>query len=121
MYEGTAVITLKRPWPTAIAEWGKDIENRTWKPRLAEGSDLLIHAGKGWDQSGANWLVSRDCPVCEEDFYPAGVIVAIATYEGWTTSSQSEWFVGPIGWKLSNVRKLKEQIPAKGKLGIWYL
>jgi hypothetical protein len=44
-------LTLRQPWATAVAELGKNVENRTW--RLPPGY-LWIHAGarSGWDPAG---------------------------------------------------------------------
>ena len=40
-------ITLTCPWAHAVAHWGKNIENRTWRPpRDLFGQRLAIHAGK---------------------------------------------------------------------------
>lgn len=52
-------LTVKQPWAFAIANGGKDVENRSWQPPCT--LDLLaIHAGarSGWDLDGeANPLV----------------------------------------------------------------
>lgn len=110
-------ITLKRPWPTAILKWGKRLENRSWKPNLSPGDQLLIHAGSGWDKDGALWLKMQGFDVGEESDHPKG-IVAIAQFDGVIESSEDLWWIGPLGWKLSNVRLL-EPIPAKGKQNLW--
>ncbi|MFC3859430.1 hypothetical protein ACFOPQ_01395 [Deinococcus antarcticus] len=42
-------LTLTHPWPVAIRDWGKDVENRTWKPSKwggCVGMYLAIHGGK---------------------------------------------------------------------------
>ena len=40
-------LTLRHPWAFAIAHWGKQIENRTWKPPKALiGQRIAIHGGK---------------------------------------------------------------------------
>lgn len=40
-------LTLKHPWPWAIAHLGKDVENRVWlPPESAVGQKILVHGGK---------------------------------------------------------------------------
>ena len=45
-------LTVRQPWAWAIAEGYKDIENRSWYPRLEPGEVFAIHAGcaaPDWD------------------------------------------------------------------------
>lgn len=48
-------LTFKRPWPFCIFHLGKRIENRSDKrgepPMCRYRGWLLLHAGKGWDES----------------------------------------------------------------------
>jgi hypothetical protein len=40
-------ITLAQPWPWAVAQLGKRLENRSWTdPRLTPGAWLALHGGK---------------------------------------------------------------------------
>ena len=47
-------LTVKTPWAWAIARGGKDVENRTWQPRMLARPAGCIHAGalSGWDKAG---------------------------------------------------------------------
>lgn len=49
-------ITLRPPWPTAIFELGKNVENRTNPPawRSLIGQRVAIHAGLTWSDEAVN-------------------------------------------------------------------
>jgi len=114
-----ATVTLKRPWPYAIIHLGKDVENRTWPLLREAGSTIAIHAGKGWDQDGADWIESAGLgTVPPESKHPAGAIVALATFRGNSSVHNSPWFFGPWGWNLSDIQPIKP-IPWRGQQGIW--
>jgi hypothetical protein len=112
------VITLKNPWAHLIAHAGKDVENRTWMPH--PGVDqLLIHAGKGWDEVGA----------VEFDGLTTSAIVAVADLSFACSASRwsplkrcqcSTWAMnGQCHWNLANVVALPEPVAARGRQGLW--
>lgn len=113
-------ITLRRPWPYAITNLGKDVENRTWHCFKAPGAWLAIHAGKTYEFSAESLLaeefVSHSIPQMAE--HPTG-IVAIAQFLGNVTTSESMWFTGPIGWQLGEVRLLAKPVECRGRQGLW--
>ncbi|WOD37388.1 hypothetical protein [Nodosilinea sp. E11] len=112
-------ITLHRPWAYAIAHLGKRVENRGWACPLAPGSLIAIHAGKKYDKQAADWIrqtLGQDCPP-DGDEHPTG-IVAIARFVGNVTASDSPWFVGPIGWQLTEVVAI-DPVPCSGQQGLW--
>lgn len=45
------VLTVRDPWATAIAEYGKSPENRSWRTHYR--GPLGIHCGLGFDPAGA--------------------------------------------------------------------
>ena len=47
-------LTLRQPWAWAVVFGGKDVENRTWKPR--KPFTLLVHAGIAWAEEGADQI-----------------------------------------------------------------
>ena len=113
------VLTLHRPWAYAIAFLGKDIENRSWECYLRRGTWLGIHAGKKWDSDGAEWIESRFGLVLPEAAKQEG-IVAVTTFDGNVTQSNSPWFIeDSIGWKLKDVKPLNQPIECKGSQGLW--
>lgn len=144
-------LTLWPEWAHAIAWLGKDIENRTWEPRLKVGEEFLIHAGahiggragrvasqEGIDALGYTAehagleVAAGHCPSdhAEVNFmahdYARRIqrraIVARVRFLGTVTESDSPWFVGPIGWRIELTRNLDPVIPyQKGALGLWAL
>jgi hypothetical protein len=55
--------------------------------------------------------------ILPEEFETGG-IVGIAQLTDCVTSSRSKWFHGPVGWVLSEARKLSF-IELKGRLGLF--
>lgn len=126
-------LTLKHPWPCAVARWGKDIENRTWAPyssQLSPGDWFAIHGGaepRGKVRREAEVdlrylrmrkLAPRDIPL--EDATLTG-IVAVCRFDGTVRNSESPWFHGPSGWVLGRTVALPEPVPCKGAQGLWTL
>lgn len=114
-------ITLHRPWGLAIAQHGKDIENRSWQPypsTLKPGDLLAIHNGQKWDKEGARfiWELLGIEVKAEDD--PAGAIIAVVRFDGCVESSPSPWFVGHYGWLLSQ-RVPIPAIACKSQQGLW--
>lgn len=111
-------ITLKNPWAHLIAHRGKDVENRSWMPH-AGVDQLLIHAGKGWDEVDG---VSRDGVI-------TSAIVAVADLAFACNTSRyvlvphcgcGIWARGEqCHWKLANIVALPEPVPAVGRQGLW--
>jgi hypothetical protein len=73
-------LTLIQPWATAIACWGKDVENRSWAPPTSLlGQRFAIHAGKGRELDAfalfvrARGIESRGMVF---DQLPSGAVVA---------------------------------------------
>ncbi len=112
-------LTLHRPWPYAIFWLGKDIENRGWKCPLPVGEDFAIHAGKGWDQDGAEWMERQGMAL--PPLHKMGVI-GVVRFEGNLDISDSRWhYKGLVGWKLGNPRPLTVPIECRGQQGLWEL
>lgn len=120
-------ITLKQPWAWAVANAGKRIENRTWKPTASMiGQRIAIHAGarSGYDLEGSyeladilHYTMGLRQPGRSNHVY--GAIVATAVIDGVVDDDDSVWFCGPFGWVLRDVVTLKEPVPCKGALGLW--
>lgn len=121
-------LTLIRPWPWAILNAGKRIENRSWRPNLNIGDWIAIHAGSKWSQDDADWIAATfriDVP--SKSDHVSGAIIGIAQYGGYKTSNSvlrwnpsEPWLFGPFGWVLNNVQAITS-IPHKGALGLWTL
>jgi hypothetical protein len=124
-------LTLWRPWPWSILYGGKRVENRPWSPpQKMIGETFAIHAGKVFDQEGANYI-SKNCPellrtAVQQDLVAQG-IVGSAMLLGWsrvddaiaTHPDQAQWCFGPMCWHLANVYALVEPIPCRGAQGFW--
>jgi hypothetical protein len=119
--QGIKGITLHQPWGYAIVFFGMDFINQHGAAPIAIGSYLAIHNGKTIDEAGHQTLDNFD-PTMQFDRpnYEPGVIIAIAKFGGNLTGSKSEWFEGPIGWKLEDVVAIKP-VKCRGQQGLWDL
>lgn len=119
---GTPALTLLNPWAHLIAHHGKDVENRTWMPP-ERVSNLLIHAGKGWQTPAQLPDGVRISDVV------TSAIVAVADlafacqasrYRETVVCQCGPWaMAGYCHWHLINVRPLPEPVPATGRQGLW--
>lgn len=118
-------ITLQQPWATAIAEHGKDIENRTWAPGHLLAQRFAIHAGLVFDEAGARWIEASGLipgiTVREMLTWPRGAVVCTTYLLSVVTESASPWFGGPVGWRLIETRRLLRPVPQRGAQGLWTL
>lgn len=105
-------LTVKQPWASLIASGRKRVENRSWRPPAALiGQRIAIHAGLGWDKTGERYGLTRgDCP--------AGRIVCTAVIERVLEVSDDEFWRGPLGWALTDIRPATSG-PLKGRLSLW--
>lgn len=125
MSEWLDALTLHRPWPWAIIHLGKRTENRDWPPpKWLLGKHLAIHAGKTWDEEGAEWIASEfNAVVPPESEHPTGV-VAVAKVVSVTRSAErldgrDPWWVGDFGWTLDEVRELRTPVALSGRQKLW--
>lgn len=139
-------LTLKQPWAYAISDKGKLVENRSWIARHALGRDIAIHAGAEpktkRDREEVDFLLSQlddvaQCSASSKTSYSeltSSALVAVVRVDGFVSGlpddqvdprcsarGKGSWYVGPIGWLLSNVRVLPEPVACKGKQGLWTL
>ncbi len=108
-------LTLRSPWASAIAELGKDVENRVW--RTGYRGPIAVHAGQGVD-------VTAPASVTEalKRRLPRGHIVAVADLCDVVRDSASEWArEGHFHWLLNGVRVLVQPIPCTGRQGLFRL
>lgn len=119
-------LTFHGPWVDAILYAGKDVENRNWKCPLRVGDFIALHAGKTYDWDGAIsiGLITRRLgkpytPPVERD-YKAGFIYGVAQFGGNVEDSDSPWFFGDYGWKLTNVIAI-EPVACRGAQGLFDL
>jgi len=120
---GMKVLTIKMPWAWLILKHGKDVENRTW--RTDYRGRLLIHASKKPDPFLTD-IVARCCSDrltsdgLRELFSWCENIVGSVELVDCVQNHKSKWAEpGMWHWVLKNPVLFKEQIPAKGSLGLW--
>jgi hypothetical protein len=112
-------LSVRQPYAWLIVNGHKDVENRTW--HTAYRGPVLIHAGKTYpkrdfEDDYSMWSIHGYPPYREE---LVGGIVGIATITGCVTSSTSRWWIGPVGFTLTDARPLPKLIPCKGELGFF--
>lgn len=111
-------LTLHQPWASLII-WGpKRIENRTWHPhKTVLWKRIAIHAGKKLEKSTLEQYQSRILPGGLP--VPLGAILGTAFVQGSVTESSDEFFMGPIGWMLTDIERFRVPIPCPGAQGLW--
>ena len=113
-------LSIKQPWLYCITDLDKRVENRTWKPPdWIIGQRIALHSSKKMgDLVAASDIAGFKLSTVANDM-PLGAIVATARVDGWIDFLDSKWFSGPVGWILSDVVKLHEPVPHRGRLGLW--
>ena len=135
-------ITIWQPWAGAVAEGIKENETRSWYTKYR--GPIAIHAAQQLIQAGwmrytsieAKEVIARRMELHGvfngPKVFPSGVILATAelsdciriTPEYISTLTEDEialgdYTLGRYAWKLVNVKKLPEPIPARGRQGLW--
>ena len=121
MADSLKVLSILQPWAWLIVHGYKDIENRNWHTRFR--GEFVIHAGKKWGREQRDDLafVRQHYPDIEltgEHTFPLGGIVGAAVMTDCVVQSDSQWFVGPYGFVLTQQRQVPF-IPWRGQLG-WF-
>jgi hypothetical protein len=123
VFEVLEALSIKQYWLHAILNFGKEIENRTWRPPpWIIGGRIALHASKTADPDSLpaiKRLARLSSKKMLEIEAPFGAILATARVEGCCTQSNSGWFFGPYGWILKDLYVLKEPYPCKGALRLW--
>lgn len=117
-------LTIKQPWASLIINGYKTYEFRSWKTNYR--GKILIHAGLTLEKDTLNKL-NYDIE------YVQGAIIGEAEIvdcilvdkkfdDNLTKINEIVYgnnHIGNYAWKLENIRKYKEPIYVKGKLGLW--
>lgn len=129
------VITLTQPWATLVAIGVKCTETRSWSTSYR--GPLAIHAAKGWTPEVVRLAytepyrhVLREVGYSLFSLLPRGVIIATCTLTDCVPTSKfggrdfldsafGDFTPGRFAWILTDVRRLDEPIPARGRLGLW--
>jgi len=132
-------LTLHRPWAWCMTFGGKAIENRDWEPpEWQVGRYLALHAGKAWDQDGAEAIrkLSPQMPGSAAD-HPLGIVavvrvigviekVAEKRFVRWWPDAPAasrrldmRWFSGRFGWVVDDVVAMHPVVPCSGAQKLW--
>jgi len=115
-------LSVRPPWAWAIAHANKRIENRTW-PTSYRGP-VAIHASQAFSRSETAELVRILGYDPDPALFTRGAFVAVVDLADVVKAESIEpspWLCGPYAWLLENVRPLRVDIPATGRLGLWRL
>lgn len=119
-------LTIKQPWASLIVNGYKEYEFRSWK--INYRGKILIHAGmrlekaiaESYKEYNLNYTMGAiigeaelvDC-ILVDDCFNKKLNKANPLVYGRSDH------VGVYAWKLANIKKYKEPIFIKGKLGLW--
>lgn len=119
-------LTIKQPWASLIIEGYKKYEFRGWKTKYR--GKILIHAGLNLEKdmvkrfenydidNKLGFIIGEadlvDCILVDEQLNNKLKEIDPIVY-GRTNH------VSTYAWKLENIKKYDNPIPAKGKLGLW--
>lgn len=108
-------LTLRFPWPEAVVELGKNVENRVW--RTSYRGPVAIHVGRSVDaQAPAGVLDALTRRL------PSGHIVAVVELRDIVRDSVSQWArEDHFHWVLDGTRALVRPIPCMGRQGLFRL
>ena len=139
-------LTLTQPWATLVAIGAKKFETRSWNTNYR--GPLAIHAALKFPMK-TRWLLASDPfrsefikagyhigPLKNLSWLPLGAIVATCELVATISTGTIIEFASGLGlsdieiafgdyspgrwaWRLDNVKKLPEPIPAKGALRLW--
>ena len=128
-------LSIRQPWPWAIFNLGKNVENRPRRTHLR--GRVMIHAGKTYDHEGAKWIretfafstgsgiVLRTSPGAEMDILvpgpddlPRGGFVGSVEIVDCVEHLDSPWFHGRYGYILKDPIEVAYR-DYKGQLGFF--
>jgi len=110
-------LSLQQPWAYFLAAGIKDVENRKWHTKFR--GEFLIHASRKYDHDGAVWIHEH----FPELIWPVeglktGGVIGKAKVIDCVDNSLSPWFMGPVGFIVSDAELLPFQ-PCRGMLNFF--
>ncbi|BBI34492.1 ASCH domain-containing protein [Cohnella abietis] len=140
-------ITIHQPWATLIALGEKKYETRSWATK--HRGPLAIHAGMKIDReaceresikstlakhgytadnlpTGAIVAITnlRECYKVHRDILAGLVLLHAESTRTYLETLSNEYHFGDYGvgrfaWRMKDVRRLIDPVPAKGQQGLW--
>jgi len=115
-------ISVAQPWAECIVAHGKNVENRSWKPK--DRGYFAVHASQARSLSRFRDCEDRNGVSIDPDEVAYGAIVGFARLTDVITRRQltprtRRWFEGEYGLVLEDVIRLRKPVKAKGSLGPW--
>ena len=118
------VLTIKQPYASLIIEGYKEFEFRSWKTNYR--GKILIHAGLSKDKNINKFTNYNLNYICGAIIGEAEIVDCILVDENFNKKLMNEDkliygsnHIGIYAWELANIKKYKEPIYVKGKLGLW--
>jgi hypothetical protein len=108
-------LSIQQPWPWAMFNLDKDIENRGWYTNVR--GRVLIHAGKRLDRDGF-YNIEDICGRTPPHDLPTGGIVGAVSIVDCVNQHDSKWFFGTWGFVLRDPRPLPFLL-YRGSLGFF--
>ena len=114
------IVCVKQPWAWLIVAGHKDIENRSWA--TTHRGPLLISASahrlSGLDlEDVVAYARARGVEIPIDQLHYGGVIGRASVTEC-VYRHNSRWFMGPVGWVLSDAAQLPF-VPVRGRLTLF--
>ncbi len=129
-------LTLWQPWATLIAVGAKRYETRSWAtdyrgplvihaakrpPKLQEINPWIVDAllAHGYESIDHLPLGAALCVVDLVDVVPADLVAKQLQAARADELLFGNYAPGRFAWKLENVRRFPEPVPARGRQGLW--
>lgn len=128
-------VSLMQPWAGLVAAGAKSIETRSWPAKYR--GPLAIHASMGFPEEARKLCLQEPFKSAlarggynDPKDLPLGAVVAVCRLdavwkvekESWVPAGQKpfgDFTPGRYAWDLVEIERLKEPVPATGRLGLW--
>lgn len=129
-------ITVRQPWATLLAYGRKEFETRSWP--LHYRGPLAIHASSMLHPDDRIWAredvdigrILQELGYADVTQLPVGAVLAVGTvvdcvptadlrYLTRTERALGDFSPGRWAWRFARMNRLREPVPARGRLGLW--